>query len=174
MLEISAKQHFWGVVNMPHNFLEQLVAEWYEFQGYFVRRNIPVGKRAKGGYDGELDVVAFHPGLRRLVHVEPSMDAQSWKERKQKFTAKFKIGRETIPSLFEAFHPLPNLEQYALLAQSSAADRREIGGGRVMPVAELMTEIREEIGGRRILNSAIPEQFVILRALQFAANYWTN
>ncbi len=36
------------------NFLEQLVAEWYEHQGYFVRRNVQVGKRTKGGYEGEL------------------------------------------------------------------------------------------------------------------------
>src|SRR5690349_2182454 len=43
------------------NFLEQLVAEWYEFQGYFVRRNVRVGPRAGGGHAGELDVVAFHP-----------------------------------------------------------------------------------------------------------------
>ena len=29
---------------MPGNYLEQLVAEWYEYQGYFVRRNVLVGK----------------------------------------------------------------------------------------------------------------------------------
>ena len=46
---------------MPGNHLESLVAEWYEFRGYFVRRNVPVGKRPKGGYDCELDIVAFHP-----------------------------------------------------------------------------------------------------------------
>ena len=43
------------------NHLEQLVGERYEYSGYFVRRNILVGKRAKCGYKGELDVVAFHP-----------------------------------------------------------------------------------------------------------------
>ena len=60
------------------NFLEQLVAEWYEFRGYFVRRNINVGPRARGS-ESELDVVAFHPTKRHLVHIEPSMDAHSWK-----------------------------------------------------------------------------------------------
>ena len=44
---------------MSSNFLEQLVAEFYEYKGYFVRRNILVGKRAKGGYECELDVVAL-------------------------------------------------------------------------------------------------------------------
>ena len=31
---------------MANNFLEQLVTEWYEYRGYFVRRNVPVGKRS--------------------------------------------------------------------------------------------------------------------------------
>jgi hypothetical protein len=31
---------------MPRNHLEDLVAEWYEFRGYFVRRNVQVGKLA--------------------------------------------------------------------------------------------------------------------------------
>ena len=42
---------------MAHNYLERLVAEWYEYQRYFVRRNILVGMRDKGGHACELDVV---------------------------------------------------------------------------------------------------------------------
>lgn len=45
---------------MANNHLEQLVAEWYEHSGYFVRRNVLVGLRRNGGYECELDVVAFN------------------------------------------------------------------------------------------------------------------
>jgi len=38
------------------NYLEQLVAEWYEFNGYVVRRDVLVGRRPRGGYERELDV----------------------------------------------------------------------------------------------------------------------
>jgi len=82
---------------MANNFLEQLVAEWYEYRGYFVRRNVPVGRRARGGYEAELDVVAFNPGTRHLVHLEPSMDAESWETRERRFRRKFDAGREHIP-----------------------------------------------------------------------------
>jgi hypothetical protein len=34
-----------------------------------VRRNVQVGKRPKGGYECELDIVAFHPEQRALVHL---------------------------------------------------------------------------------------------------------
>lgn len=36
---------------MPANHLEQLVAEWYEYQGYFIWRNVRVGKKPQGGYE---------------------------------------------------------------------------------------------------------------------------
>lgn len=51
---------------------EDLLAEWYEYRGFFVRRNVLVGKRPNGGYECELDVVAFHLTQKRLVHLEPS------------------------------------------------------------------------------------------------------
>lgn len=60
------------------NVLEELVSEWYEYQGYFVRRDIKVGKKATGGYEGKLDIVAFHPVSRKIVHIETSMGAESW------------------------------------------------------------------------------------------------
>lgn len=62
---------------MEGNYLEQLIAQWYEFQGFFVRQNVLVGKRPKGGYECELDIVAYHPSDQKLVHIEPSMDADS-------------------------------------------------------------------------------------------------
>ena len=80
---------------MASNFLEELVAEWYEYQEYFVRRNVLVGKRVRGGYESELDVVAFHPTKKHLVHIETSMDTQSWEQREQRFAKKFEAGRNT-------------------------------------------------------------------------------
>ena len=51
---------------MAANYLEQLIAEWYEYQGVFVRRNVLVGKLPRGGHECELDVVAFHAQEQRL------------------------------------------------------------------------------------------------------------
>lgn len=127
------------------NFLEQLAAEWYEFQGFFVRRNVRVGKRAGGGYDGELDVVAFNPKRKSLVHVETSMVTNSWAEREAEFSRKFKMGREHIPGLFEGLEPLPGIESVALLGMGSAKAHSTVGGGRVEMVGNLLREIRDKI-----------------------------
>jgi hypothetical protein len=40
------------------NFLETLVAEWYQYTGHLVRTNPRTRKRARGGWDVELDVSA--------------------------------------------------------------------------------------------------------------------
>lgn len=153
------------------NHLEQLVAEWYEYRGYFVRRNIQVGPRLNGGYECELDVVAFHPGLQHLVHIEPSMDAHSWAKREQRYGKKFAAGRQHIPTLFDGIN-LPNeIEQIALLGFASNANVKTLTGCRVMTTAELFAEIVAGIGNKKISKAAIPEQFPLLRTIQFASEH---
>ena len=67
-------------------------AEWYEYQGYLVSRKVLVGRRTAGGHECELDVVAFDPKTRRVVHIEPSMDAQSWASRTERYSKRSEAG----------------------------------------------------------------------------------
>jgi hypothetical protein len=154
------------------NFLEQLVAEWFEYRGYFVRRNLHVGRRARGGWECELDVVAFDPKRKHLVHFEPSMDTIHWDKREARFKKKFDAGRKYIPQLFESFKPLPEIEHVALFVFGSDKLHTKIGGGRVLMIKDFMKEIRDGIKDRSIAKAAIPEQYTILRTLLFAAEYW--
>lgn len=71
------------------NFLEQLTAEWYEFNGYFCRTNIRFGETGHGGHIGEMDVIAYHPQTKEFIHTECSTDAWSWEEKKKVFIKKF-------------------------------------------------------------------------------------
>jgi hypothetical protein len=157
------------------NFLEQLVAEWYEFRGYFVRRKINVGPSLKGKFEFELDIVAFHPGKPHLVHIEPSMDAASWDQREKRYTAKFGAGRKHLPSLFSGFD-LPEIDQIALLVFAGRLRPPTLGGGKVLLIQDFMNEIRFDsewgLATRSVRNRSVPEQYVILRSLQFATNYW--
>jgi len=153
------------------NFLEELVSEWYEFQGYFVRRNIQVGKRKKGGYDCELDVVAFHPVNKHLVHVEPSMDALAWKRRDERFKKKFRAGRKHIPSLFSGLDLPGEIDQIALLYFASKKNRTEVGGGRLLLVEDYLREIASVLKDRTVSSRAVPEDKPILRTLQFAVQH---
>jgi len=156
---------------MAKNFLEQLLAEWYELQGYFIRKNVLVGKRPKGGYECELDVVAFHPGKKHLVHVEASMDAASWNDREERFKKKFEAGRKYIPNLFKDLDIPTNIDQIAVLVFASKQNRNNIAGGKLILGNELLEHIFIELRNRSIYAQTIPEQFPILRAFQFVAQY---
>jgi hypothetical protein len=161
-----------GTSAMPSNHLEDLTAEWYGFRGYFVQRNIQVGKRAKGGYECELDIVALHPQNGHLIHIEPSMDTDSWARREVRYQRKFGAGRKYIPKLFEGFR-LPNeIEQIALLTYGSAKNHSELAGGRIVMIQDLMTEILTSLNARPVASAAVPETYPLLRTLQFAAEWW--
>jgi hypothetical protein len=55
-----------------------------------------VEKLAHGGWEMELDVVAFNPQINQILHIEPSLDANSWDKREARFTKKFEAGRKYI------------------------------------------------------------------------------
>ncbi|MDO8803282.1 MAG: hypothetical protein Q7R35_02530 [Elusimicrobiota bacterium] len=156
---------------MSSNFLEQLVSEWYSYKGYFVRQNVLVGKRTKGGYDCELDVVAFNPETKHLVHVEPSMDCYSWGKRERRYLKKFEAGKKHIPTIFKGTALPAEIEQIALLEYASNTNRDKIGGGKVWLVKEFLKKIKEDLEAKRINTNAISEHTPLLRMIQFMCHY---
>ena len=153
------------------NFLEQLVAEWYEYQGYFVRRNVHVGKRSTGGWECELDVVAFHPSKKRLVHIEPSTDAHSWEQRTERYRKKFEAGRRYIPEMFKGIDIPDHIAQIALFALGSKANNPMLSGGHVWLASDLLLEITKALRPLRIEKAAVSEQFPLLRTIQFVCQH---
>ena len=156
---------------MSSNFLEELVAEWYEHSGYFVRRNVMVGKLKKGGWECELDIVAFNPQIPDLVHVEPSMDANAWAKREKRYRKKFNAGKRHIPALFKGLSIPTKIDQIALFGFASDANHKSIGGGRVMTVQQLLVKIFESLKDSKIPTNAISENLPILRAYQFVSTH---
>ena len=143
--------------------LEQLFAEWYECQGYFLRRNVLVGKRKQGGYECELDIVGFHPVARHLLHIEPSMDAMSWQQREQRFQKKFDAGRQYIHSLFTGLELPQEIDQRAVFVFASDKVHQTVGGGRVVHVREVLQDIFAELESKSPFKNTIPEHLAILR-----------
>lgn len=164
---------YWGG-RLASNHLEDLVAQWYEYRGFFVRRNVQVGPRPQGGYECELDVVAFRPGDRKIFHIEPSLDADSWAVREFRYQKKFAAGKKYIPDIFSGLEIPDKIEQIALLVFASKKSHSTLGGGKVVVIKEFMEEIRLELSQMKIAGAAVPEQYPLLRTLQFAAQLWDS
>lgn len=151
------------------SYLETLIHEYLEWQGYLVRRNVKVGRRAKGGWEMELDLIGYNPLKQHLVHYEPSLDAHSWKLREERFTKKFSAAQRYI--FTEIFPWLPSnskLEQFAVV-YNPTSNRPLLGGGKVLGVDQLVSEIRAKVVAcGPMIRNAIPESFPLLRTLQMS------
>ncbi len=148
--------------------LESLTAEYLWWRGFLLRTNIWVGKLSAGGWEGELDIVGYHPKERRVVHYETSLDALSWPRREKKYAKKFDTGRRHI---FKVVFPwlkdsgLP-VESVAVLPNRPKDGRTEIGGGRLVTVDELVRDIRHHVSIHPVFGEAIPESYPLLRTIQ--------
>lgn len=151
------------------NHLEKLTRQYYDWSGYLVKGNVKVGRLARGGWAGELDVVAYHPQRDHLIHIEPSLDAHSWSEREERFEKKFRFGREYIcKDVFPWLKKNRSLEQKAILVSSS---RKTLGEASVISIDEFVKEIKEKVLVEGVMaKKAIPEEFDLLRTIQLITN----
>jgi len=156
---------------MQTNFMEEIVAEWLEYRGYIVKRNERVGRRAAGGHEGELDVVAFNPKTNHLIHIETSTDADSWAAREKRFSKKFASGAKHIKTLFEGLTVPDQAEKKVIFAFGSDKNHKTIGGGSVQLAEDFIVEILKELKSTSFLSRAVPEKYPILRVLQMITEH---
>lgn len=155
------------------NHLEQLVSEWLQYNGYFVRTSVLVGRRSNGGFEGELDVVGIHMGHNHLVHVECSLDADSREKREKRFTDKFERGRKHIEQVFVGLAvDIDKLDSVAIL-QFPNKGVTHLGGGRLLHTRELIHEIFQGLEGSTPSSGAVPSNLPLLRTLQLTADALT-
>ena len=153
------------------NFLESLAAEWYAIQGYFVRTNIKANRRYNGGYNNEIDVLAFLPGLGKLVHLETSWDALTWEKREERYLSKKFIF--TLEQYTEILGVTPVSIQKRAIIGTSKSQPKEIWGTdiEVTTVPNFVAEVAAEMKERNPMRDVIPETYPCLRSFQFALAY---
>ena len=152
--------------------LEDLLCAWYDWRGYVVKRNVKVGRLGHGGWEGELDIVAYNPTTAELVHVEPSIDNDPWSKRRERFAKKFGSGRKHVhKEVFPWVDGRPHLRQIAVL--TSRGQRKTLAGGELATIDEIVCCIRKDvIAEGKMASRAIPEQYPLLRTVQlFVSGY---
>lgn len=162
------------------NFLEQLVAEWYEYGGYFVRTNVKFGRRPRGGYVGEMDVVCYNPVSQDFIHIETSTDADNWEKRKIKFQKKFVSSREYYSKIFPnqagmrvkeivvvGFNMNPKHTTPWIFPSNSFTGTKT----QIIHIPKLFQDINNDLKNKNPQNDAIPETYPLLRAIQYTSFY---
>ena len=152
------------------NFLEQLVAEWYEYNHYFVRTNIRIGRRLSGGYDGEIDIAAFQPKDKSLLHIETSTDNETWNHRIERFQRKFAVASKCYKEIFD--FEFTSVKQQVIIGYTERKTPINIGKGiKVIIIPQFMRLICGELKQFSPSTRAVPECYPLLRAVQFTVHY---
>jgi hypothetical protein len=154
------------------NHLEQLVAEWLQYRGYFVRTSVLVGPRPKGGFEGELDVVGLHVINRHLIHVECSLDANAWGVRERRFADKFKRGRQYIRTFFAGLDLPDDIDQVVILQFAGRGAPETVGGGRLVSGKQFIREVFDGLQGTDPARGAAFASFAASRARARARHGW--
>ncbi|MEJ2704843.1 MAG: hypothetical protein P8Z79_20595 [Sedimentisphaerales bacterium] len=146
--------------------LEELIYQYYEWKGYVVRRNTKVGRLRHGGWECELDIVAFRHQDSHLIHLEPSIDAHSWAKREDRFKKKFEAGRKYIfKEIFPWLSPSMKIEQVAILI--SRGTKELLAGCEIITIDEFVKNVKDEILKEGYMaKNAIPELYDLLRTIQ--------
>ncbi len=154
------------------NFLEDLAAEWFEYSGYFVRSNIRTRKRSKGGYDCELDVLAYKPAIHELIHIETSGDSDSWAERENRFrTKKFILSVGEYTKILGA--PVSKVRKIAIVGQSKTTKKPLDWGDdiEIWLIPKFLGEIADHLRRKHHMSEAVPEGYPMLRTIQMIIGY---
>lgn len=151
-------------------FLEQLVSEWYGYKGYFVRNNVKFGKRARGGYEGEMDVVAFDTKKNTLIHLEVSTDSFPWPKRRRNLQKKFETASNYYDTIFDV--KFTSVKKIAIVSFHTPKSHVDLGNNiQLITIPQWIKTITEEIKNLQPTKTAIPEGYPLLRAIQFAIWY---
>ena len=152
------------------NFLEQLVNEWFEYQGSFVLTNQKFGRLGHGGWQGEMDIAAFDPLTGSLTHVEVSIDADTWAKRRTRIGQKFDSAEPFYSELFP--FAAPPIRQLAIIGTSPKPKTR-LGLPKVeeMSIPEFVHQVTAGLADAHPLRAAVPEHLPSLRAMQFALHW---
>ncbi|NPA51438.1 MAG: hypothetical protein GXO22_00895 [Aquificae bacterium] len=160
---------------MYENFLEELIYEYFEFKNFFVKRNIKLRKRTRGGYDREIDILALCPRNNHLYHIESSFAADSWEQTILNFkNKKFDITQEEYANLIGLSADKIKIFKVAILLNVPKKNRKQKKedfkiktGAKLLSIGEFMRIVKHSIKFREPLKKAVPEKYPLLRTIQF-------
>ncbi len=151
------------------NHLEEIVREYYEYNGYFVKTNIKFKKLVTGGYKGEADVIAYNPKEEKLIHIECSQAAISNQKLESQALKKFPDYLDYKNEL-----KLEIKEKYKIfIVGQSDTSKQELmpKGVQHKSVKQFMKEVYDSII-EDFMHKAVPEVYPLLRAIQLVK--WAN
>ena len=117
-----------------------------------------------------MDVVVYHPESLTLLHIETSMDADSWEVRHKRFERKFITADPYYREIFK--FEIKKIETMVILGLSVPKKQPSLWNiVQVKYIPYFIEEITDYLSQYSPLNHAISESYPLLRAMQFAIHF---
>lgn len=147
--------------------LVDLVAEYYSWQGYFVKKRVCVGRTVASFHALTLDVIAFAPDKNRAIHVEASIDSSTWADREEKFQQKIQGAKTYFAETpYKWLHPDIELEHVAIFVNRPKRMPKLLNA-TLYSIDEFMAEIRRDVlNAGYVSRGAIPSVYPMMRTIQ--------
>ncbi len=119
-----------------------------------------------------MDIVAFHPRTKVMVHLEASTDADSWTERSRRFSKKFADAQKYYSQLLKFGYQ--SVEEVAIVGwgRSVPAGISFSHGVVIKTLPQFVSEITDVLRQRDPAKEAVPEHWPLLRAIQMSV-FWS-
>jgi hypothetical protein len=101
------------------------------------------------------------------VHIETSGDADSWIQRRKRFEKEFRVAERHYRDVFAWDYR--EVKKVAIVSFRKPPENMTFGPSiLILPIPELMDQIRSELRGIDPTRVVVPESYPLLRAIQFA------
>jgi Holliday junction resolvase-like predicted endonuclease len=142
---------------MVENFLEELAAEYYEFNGYWIKKNTRYERE-------EFDVFAMKKD--EFIHVECDGSSDTVEVIRKRLLGKFKRANKHYEQLF-GLKDVQKVKKIAIVGRTNKEFK--IGSGITRKsIPEFVTETIDFVAKQP---KTVPEQYGFLRMLQFEMQY---
>lgn len=152
-------------------FLLQLACEYYQFMGFFIRRNLKFGEFKLSENSGEIELLAYNYKENILFHFETAQEVGTWDNKIAKLTKKFneaelyysdyvnttdiQIQRVSVIGTGEG--SIENIKQFEKKTRS-----------KLLNIKEFLKHIKVEVMKHDPYKELMPEGYPLLRAIQLA------
>lgn len=155
--------YYCSLINRKMNYLEQLVSEWYQYQGCFVKTNVRITNGKTKSVRHELDVMAYNYKTNECFHVEATTSTHKSGDGRR--IDRFK--NANYKGIFGGINlPKKITKRVIFLHNRSDITIYDKNGICALNMLQFLNEINAVLKEKSIGSDIVPESFPLIRTIQ--------
>ncbi|TXT60981.1 MAG: hypothetical protein BAJALOKI2v1_60002 [Promethearchaeota archaeon] len=146
------------LLNMKNSFLRDIAKQWYQYEGYEIKKTTETG------------IIAYNPKDKVAVHIETGLKVDYFEEHGKEHKNRFNKAKDFYKAelgLKPSSIKKRSIIEYASQPRTDSIQAFETeSGSEFVHIKDFLVEIQDEIKGMDPSNNVIPYKYPILRFFQ--------